>query len=118
MIECDPTASAAVVKVAVVTPSVVLSVPVPSVVEPSMNVTVPVGGTRPGARVDHRGRERHRLTEDRGGGGGGHGDRRRILRDIERQHGHIERGRARAAAAVRGRGVHRRGADRELLSRW
>jgi hypothetical protein len=43
VIECVATASDVVVNVAVVTPSVVLSVPVPRVVEPSSNVTVPVG---------------------------------------------------------------------------
>ncbi len=44
--ECQPTASAVVV-VKVATPP--LSVPVPSVVEPSLNVTVPVGVPAPGA---------------------------------------------------------------------
>jgi hypothetical protein len=42
------TTSDAVVNVAVVTPSVVLSVPDPRVVEPSSNVTVPVGVPAPG----------------------------------------------------------------------
>ena len=38
-----PTPSAEVVKVAVVAPPLVASVPVPSVALPSLNVTVPVG---------------------------------------------------------------------------
>ena len=48
MIVCDPTASPLVVNVAIVTPLVVLSVPVPIVVEPSWNVTLPVGSPAPG----------------------------------------------------------------------
>ena len=48
VIECDPIASVAVVKVA--TP-VAFSVPVPSVADPSMNVTVPVGVVPPDGGV-------------------------------------------------------------------
>ena len=43
MIRWLPTASALVVKLAVVMPAVVLRAPVPSTVEPSIKVTVPVG---------------------------------------------------------------------------
>ena len=48
MIECVPTGSVEVEKVAVVTPATVLSVPVPSVVAPSLKVTDPVGVPAPG----------------------------------------------------------------------
>ena len=46
VIEWLPTASAEVTNVAIPEPS---KVPVPSIVEPSMNVTVPVGIPEPGA---------------------------------------------------------------------
>ena len=46
VIEWLPTASADVVNVAIPEPS---KVPVPSVVNPSMNVTIPVGMPEPGA---------------------------------------------------------------------
>jgi len=45
---CVPPLSAVVVNVAVVTPAVVESVPVPNVVAPSLNVAVPVGDPEPG----------------------------------------------------------------------
>ena len=48
MIECDPTDSVEVLKVA--TP-LLLSVPVPRVVEPSLKVTVPVGVPEPAGRA-------------------------------------------------------------------
>jgi hypothetical protein len=48
VIECDPTVSDDVLKVA----EPALSVPVPSVVVPSLKVTVPVGVPAPGATTD------------------------------------------------------------------
>ena len=60
MIECDPAASVLVVKVAI--PSA-LSVPVPSGVVPSRNVTVPVR-RRDAGRAAHDGREGDRLARD------------------------------------------------------
>ena len=44
-----PAARPLVLNVAVVTPPLVLKLPVPSVVEPSLKVTVPVGVPAPGA---------------------------------------------------------------------
>ena len=49
MIECEATDSDEALKVAVVTPAVVESVPVPSVLAPSLKLTVPVGFPAPGA---------------------------------------------------------------------
>lgn len=46
--ECVATDSEAVLKVAVVIPPLVETVPVPKVVPPSLNVTVPVGVPAPG----------------------------------------------------------------------
>ena len=46
---CEPGVSVEALNVAVVTPAVVESVPVPSVFEPSLNVTVPLGLPLPGA---------------------------------------------------------------------
>jgi hypothetical protein len=47
VIECVPTASVDVVKVATWNPPTVLKVPVPRAVVPSLKVTVPVGGFVP-----------------------------------------------------------------------
>jgi hypothetical protein len=47
VIECVPTESVDVVKVATWAPPTVLKVPVPSAVVPSLKVTVPVGGIAP-----------------------------------------------------------------------
>jgi hypothetical protein len=46
---CEPTASPEVEKVAVVTPALVATVPVPIKVAPSEKVTVPLGVPEPGA---------------------------------------------------------------------
>jgi hypothetical protein len=48
---CVPTARLLVVNVAVVTPAVVDTVPVPMLVPPSVNVTVPLGVPAPGAVI-------------------------------------------------------------------
>ena len=49
VIECEATLSVEVENVAVCTPPTVASVPVPNVVAPSLNVTVPVGEPEAGA---------------------------------------------------------------------
>ena len=108
LIEWLPAASVEMVKVATPLAS---SVPVPSVVVPSLNVTVPVGV--PGDRVGEgdRRRERHRLADDRRveRRGQGRGRRRLVDRLAERGRG---AGREVAVAVVVGR-LDRMIAERE-----